>query len=260
MPYTNNKGFKIYYEVEGEGTPLVLLYGLTGSTETMNQSGYVAVLKDDFQLILVDARGHGASDKPHNPEAYKLELMVEDVVAVLDDLNIDKVHFLGYSMGGWISLGIAKYAPDRVLSLIIGGYGPMNEWSTVERNAFLDLFGKGMDHFLENFGKMFGKWWTPEIKAIVESNDLDALIALVSAKDFIALPGLDDLLPTVSVPCLFYIGEEDEGYLRQKECIKRMTNTTFISFPGLNHIEAGFRIDLLLPHVTKFLTEVNLDR
>jgi pimeloyl-ACP methyl ester carboxylesterase len=258
MPFAKNQGVKIYYEVEGDGPPLVFLYGITGSIETGRQSGYVAALKDDFHLILVDARGHGASDKSHNPEAYKLELMVADVIAVLDDLNINKAHFLGYSMGGWISLGTAKYAPERLLSLIIGGYGPMNEWSTVERNAFLDLFNKGMNNFLEKFGEMFGKWWTPEIKAIVESNDLDALIALVSAKDFIALPGLEDLLPTVTVPCLFYVGEEDEGYSRQKECIARMPNASFISFPGLDHIEAGFRIDLLKPHITKFLAGVSL--
>jgi pimeloyl-ACP methyl ester carboxylesterase len=257
MPFVNNQDVKIFYEVEGDGPPLVILYGLTGSIETMHQSGYVAALKDDHQLILVDARGHGASDKPHNPEAYNLVWMVEDVIAVLDALKIDKAHFLGYLMGGWINLGTAKYAPDRVLSLIIGGYGPMNEWRTEERNAFLDLFSNGMEHFLEVFGEMFGKWWTPQIKAIVKSNDLDALIALVSAKDFIALPGLEDLLPTVTVPCLFYIGEEDEGYPRQKACIERMPNATLVSFPGLGHIEAGFRIDLLLPHITKFLTEVN---
>lgn len=257
MPFVNNQGVKIYFEVEGEGPPLVLLYGLSGSIETMLQSGYVAALKDDYQLILVDARGHGASDKPHNPEAYKLEWMVADVVAVLNDLNIDKAHFLGYSMGGWISLGTAKYAPDRILSLIIGGYGPMNEWGTEERNAFLNLFSNGMDNFLEKFGEMFGKWWTPEIKAIVGSNDLDALTALVSAKDFIAIPGLMDLLTTVTVPCLFFIGEEDEGYSRQKKYIEYIPNATFVSFPGLDHIEAGIRVDLLMPHLTEFLVGVN---
>jgi pimeloyl-ACP methyl ester carboxylesterase len=257
MPFANNQEIKIYYEVEGEGPPLVLLYGITGSIETMNQSGYVAALKDDYRLILVDARGHGVSDKPHNPEAYKLEVMVADIIAVLDDLNINKAHFLGYSMGGWLSLGTAKYAPDRLLSLIIGGYGPMNEWGRENRNAFLDLFSNGMEYFLEKFEEMFGKWWTPEIKAIVESNDLDALIALVSVKDFIALPGLEDLLPIVTVPCLFYVGEEDEGYSRQKECVEHIPNAIFVSFPGLDHIEAGFQIDLLLPHITKFLANAS---
>jgi pimeloyl-ACP methyl ester carboxylesterase len=222
----------------------------------MHQSGYVAALKDDYRLILIDARGHGASDKPHDPESYILELMVADVIAVLDDLKINKAHFFGYSMGGWTSLGIAKYAFDRILSLIIGGYGPMEEWGIAERSAFQNFFSNGMDYFLEGFGEMFGKWWSPEIKAIAESNDLDALIALVSAEDFIALPGLEDQIPTVTVPCLFFVGEEDEGYPRQKECIDRMPNATFISFPGLDHIEAGFRIDLLQPHIIKFLDEV----
>ena len=91
------------------------------------------------------------------------------------------------------------------------------------------------------FGEIFGKWWTPDIKTIGQSNDLDALITLVSSEDFIALPGLEDLLPTVTVSCLFYIGEEDEGYPRQKECIERIPNATFVSFPGLDHIEAGLK-------------------
>lgn len=258
MPYVNNGSVRIHYEVEGDGSPLVLLYGITGSIETMRQSGYVAAFRDNYQLILVDARGHGSSNKPHNLEDYNLQWMVADVVAVLDELNIKKAHFLGYSMGGWISLGTAKYAPDRLISLIIGGYGPMKEWGKEERNAFLDLFSNGMDNFLEKFGGMFGKWWTPEIKAIVESNDLDALIALVSSKDFIALPDLDELLPNLTVPCLFFVGEKDESYPRQKECIERIPNAAFISFPGLDHIDAGLQIDLLKPHIIKFLAGVSL--
>jgi len=257
MPYVNSQGINIYYEVDGEGPPLVMLYGLTGSIVTMHHFGFVAALREKYRLILVDVRGHGSSDKPHNPEDYNLQWMVADVIAVLDELNIQNAHFSGYSMGGWISLGAAQYAPDRLISLINGGYGPMKGWGKEERNAFINLFSSGMDNFLEAFGGMFGKWWTPELKAISESNDLDALIALVSSKDFIVLPDLDELLPNVTVPCMFYVGEADEGYSRQKECIERIPNATFVSFPGLDHFETGCRLDLLLPHLTKFLDEAN---
>jgi pimeloyl-ACP methyl ester carboxylesterase len=119
MPYCDNEGVSIYYEVEGEGPPLVLLHGLSGSLELWRDAGYVEALKDDYQIILIDARGHGKSDKPHDPEAYRLDLMVADVVAVLDDLQLGKAHFLGFSMGGLIGWGIAKHTPERFHSLLI---------------------------------------------------------------------------------------------------------------------------------------------
>ena len=124
MPYTDNEGVRIFYEMEGIGAPLVLHHGLTGSHEGWsNLANYVDALKDKDQLILMDARGHGRSDKPHVPESYGMENMVGDVTAVLDELGIDEAHFWGYSMGGRIGLAAGKYAPDRFSSLIIGGNG-----------------------------------------------------------------------------------------------------------------------------------------
>jgi len=76
MPWANNHGVRIHYELEGEGPPLILLHGLSEDLAWCRDYGYVESLKNDYKLILIDARGHGASDKPHNPDAYKLELFV----------------------------------------------------------------------------------------------------------------------------------------------------------------------------------------
>lgn len=100
MPYADNNGVRIHYKVEGEGRPLVLQHGSTSSIQAWYQNGYVEPLKPHYQLILVDARGHGDSDKPHDRALYALPLRVSDIVAVLDDLNIQKAHYWGYSMGG----------------------------------------------------------------------------------------------------------------------------------------------------------------
>jgi pimeloyl-ACP methyl ester carboxylesterase len=81
MPYVNNQGVRIHYEVEGQGPPLVLLPGFTRDLKTWRLYGYVTALKGDYQLILLDARGHGDSEKPHDPQAYNLELMTSDVEA-----------------------------------------------------------------------------------------------------------------------------------------------------------------------------------
>ena len=115
MPYASNHGVRIHYEVMGDGPPLVLQHGFYGSGEDWIEFGYTEALRQKYRLILLDARGHGDSDKPHDPEAYTLQHMAADVVAVMDDLSIDKSHYLGYSMGGWIGYGMAKYAPARLV-------------------------------------------------------------------------------------------------------------------------------------------------
>ena len=91
----------------------MLQHGFTNSLESRYELGYVAALKHDYRLILVDARGHGASDKPHDPTAYEHQLLVADLIAVLDDLTISTAHFLGYSMGGVLGLP-APSMPLRV--------------------------------------------------------------------------------------------------------------------------------------------------
>ena len=93
MPYANNQGIHIHYEVEGEGPPLILHHGTSGSGANWRAMGYSDVLGHHYRLILVDARGHGASDKPYEPAAYDLPLRVTDVTTVLDDLNMRRAHY-----------------------------------------------------------------------------------------------------------------------------------------------------------------------
>ena len=261
MPYANNHEVKIYYEVEGEGPPLMILHGMTNNLKDFRPDGfYVDALKDDYQLILMDIRGHGASDKPHDPQAYQLELMVMDALAVLDDLAISNTHIFGYSMGGWLGLGIAKYAPDRVNSLIIGGYALPLGWKPEERAALLETFEQGMDAVFATFSEMSEYEWPLESQAAFKSNDLDALIALMLSENFMDLPGYEDLLPDLKIPSLFFAGENNWEYSSAPKTVKLMPNAKLVTLPGINHVEAFIRIDLVLPHITKFLEEVNPGR
>jgi pimeloyl-ACP methyl ester carboxylesterase len=97
MAYVDNDGIRIHYQVEGDGPPLVMQHGYTDSIETWYELGYVDALKKGHRLILVDARGHGASDKPHDTAAYANDLRVADIVAVLRELNIPRADYFGYS-------------------------------------------------------------------------------------------------------------------------------------------------------------------
>ena len=249
MPYADNHGVRIHYELEGEGPPLVLLHGLSEDLEWWRDYGYVESLKKDYKLILIDARGHGASDKPHNPDAYKLELFVNDIVCVLGDLRIGKAHFLGFSMGGWVGFGIGKYAPERFYSLIIGAMSPYRDPN--EPNDLLELFKKGKDFVWAYFEEKYGpKIMTPQLKTRWMANDLEALIALVS-KDWML--SLEDVLPTITLPCFLFVGEADPFYPGVKKCATSIPNATFVSFPNLLHVETLYRSDLVIPYIKKFL-------
>lgn len=182
MPYASNQGVRIHYQVEGKGPPVILLHGLSETHETWRIASYVKSLKQAYKLILMDARGHGDSDKPHDPKVYSMKLMVADVVAVLDDLNVDKAHLIGYSMGGWIGFGTAKYAPQRFRSVIIGCMHPYAKPNEPEES--LKWLNLNMDAKLSLAETWLGPSMTPSWKAWTHTqfaaNDFQALIALVS--------------------------------------------------------------------------------
>ncbi len=124
MPYAANDGVRIRYEVAGSGPPLVLHIGFAGWLENWVDAGYVAALRDAYRLILLDPRGQGRSDGPHDPAAYSMLHRAGDVLAVLDTEGIERAHFWGYSMGGHLGYALGRLISDRVASLILGGAAP----------------------------------------------------------------------------------------------------------------------------------------
>jgi pimeloyl-ACP methyl ester carboxylesterase len=250
MPYANNQGVKIHYRVEGNGEPLVLQHGFTGNLEHWDQFGFVQALQPDYQLILLDGRGHGLSDKPHQAEAYRLEARVADIVAVLNDLHIQKAHFLGYSMGGWIGFGLAKYAPEFVHSLSIGGAHPYQDdrWQ-----AFASVDGTDPDAFISALELAIAETIIPLARPQVLANDLVALAISAQIR-----PSLAAVLPTMQMPCLLFVGEADSRYSAVHRCAQQIPDVTFAVLPELSHVEGAVRSDRVLPHVMKFLRKQNL--
>jgi pimeloyl-ACP methyl ester carboxylesterase len=119
----DSNGVKIAYYVQGKGEPVVLIHGwLSSAGINWSAPGTAALLAKDFQVIALDVRGHGLSEKPTKEDAYGPEL-VEDVVRLLDHLKIKKAHVVGYSMGGVIAGNFIAKHPDRVLSGTLGGMG-----------------------------------------------------------------------------------------------------------------------------------------
>ena len=122
MPYFNNENVKIYYEIEGEGPPVVMIHGFASNLESnWKQANWVKVLKDNYRLILMDCRGHGKSDKPHDESDYG-QKMTDDVIKLMDHLSIEKANFLGYSMGAYMTFRLLLSRPELFISAILGGF------------------------------------------------------------------------------------------------------------------------------------------
>jgi pimeloyl-ACP methyl ester carboxylesterase len=224
MPYATNQGVRIHYQVEGDGAPLVLLHGFNSNLANWYERGYAEPLQRDYQPILIDARGHGASDKPHDRAAYTWPIPVADVIAVL-----------------------AKYAPTRVMSLLIGGMPAQEDsFATFER-----VDGTTPEIFFAAYEAKLGVRLPPERKARMATNDLQALAAAAQTR-----PSLEEVLPQMTMPCLLFVGEADPWYPLVQDNARHMPKATVVSFPGLGHAEVTRRADLVLPQVTQFLRAV----
>jgi pimeloyl-ACP methyl ester carboxylesterase len=125
----DSNGVKIAYLDEGKGDAVVLIHGFTASAAEMWKSvpfvstQVMTELAKDYRVIAPDMRGHGKSDKPHDPKKYGKE-MADDIVRLLDHLKIKKAHVVGYSMGASIAGKLLASHPDRLLSVTFGGGGP----------------------------------------------------------------------------------------------------------------------------------------
>jgi pimeloyl-ACP methyl ester carboxylesterase len=116
MQHANVNGIKIAYRVQGEGPPLVLVMGYRLNSIAWPDA-FIEALARQFTVITLDNRGTGLSDKP--VEGYAIANMARDLRGLLDELDMTRVHLLGYSMGGAIAQEFVRQFPERVSSLIL---------------------------------------------------------------------------------------------------------------------------------------------
>jgi len=107
-------GIDIYYEIHGQGDPLVLIMGLRRNTEWWYPQ--IPTLSVHFRVIAFDNRGVGRSGKPEMD--YSIRLFADDTAGSMDAMGIDSAHILGVSMGGYIAQELAINYPDRVRRLM----------------------------------------------------------------------------------------------------------------------------------------------
>ena len=270
MPYADNNGIKIHYQVGGHGNPLMLVHGFGGSLSNWIESGYTEELSKDRRLILVDVRGFGDSDKPHDSSDYSFQNLVADLIAVLDKLKIGKTDYFGYSMGGRIGFRIPIYAPQRFNSLIIGGAaypitgeedasdGALTFIDQTIEVAIKEAPHKPMEFFVMAFEKRMGLL-SQSRKNLFLANDPLALLASIRAFRGAVSPKSEEVLPKIALSTLLFVGEADPRFQTLKECASRIPAAKFVSLPELDHVQAVSRADLVLPHIKRFLDESGLD-
>lgn len=260
MPSASNGVVRIHYVVEGIGPPLLLHHGFTGSSRDWETFGFVTALKDRFQLIMLDARGHGMSDKPHDPGVYALENRVSDVLAVLDDLGIERAHYYGYSYGGMMGWALGTHAPERFASMAIGGAHPYAVagavWTRLDRmRAYLS---EGMESYVAWRESQIGPW-PPEFRERVVANDAQALTAVLiaaPAEEHADAPG--DGLSGMTMPVLVLSGDDDELYAgsQARRAASELADACFVEIAGADHGKLYVCGDLIVPHLTAFLARV----
>lgn len=156
MPDIWANGIRIYYEERGSGPAMVWAHGLGGTWH--GWEGTMNFFKERYRVIAYDARGHGRSEIPDQPETYSQGIMVEDMRGVMDALGIVQAIVGGHSMGANVALNFALQYPERCLGLIPVGIGAgssapqsWQEWW----DKLADLAEqKGMAAFLEEMKKL----------------------------------------------------------------------------------------------------------
>ena len=122
--FTSFDGTKIYYEVRGQGEPVMLIHGFTGTGESWKKAPvYSLLLQNGFQVITLDLRGNGQSDKPHEASAYEHNAEIKDVMDLASKLRLKKYLVAGYSRGAIIAAELLT-KDKRVKKAVLGGMGP----------------------------------------------------------------------------------------------------------------------------------------
>ena len=120
-----NDGVRIAYDVVGEGEPVVLVHGFASDrVQNWRAPGWYQTLADaGYRVVALDCRGHGESDKPHDPKFYGHATMAGDVVNVMRDTGVDRALLMGYSMGGYIAMSLLMTRPEFFRKVVIAGVG-----------------------------------------------------------------------------------------------------------------------------------------
>jgi len=221
-------GVRLHYELHGreDGRPIVLVHGFashyrlnwvgTRWQETLTGAG--------FRIIGLDCRGHGSSDKPHDPSAYSVQTMAADVCGLLDHLELRTADYLGFSMGARIGLQAVLDFPDRWRTAVLAGLGTR---SAIDQAASIARAFRGAKPDTEVAASFY------KFASGHRGNDLEALAACIEGP----APPLDPArLAGVRIPILVVIGERDELVSGAEQLVEEIPTSRLVRVPGRDHL------------------------
>jgi len=207
MAKLDRNGVKIHYEVHGRGPTILLSHGYSSTCRMWD--GQVAALKDRYQVIVWDMRGHGESDYPKDPALYSEGLTIGDMRALLDVVGADKAIVAGLSLGGYMSLAFHASHPNRVRALMLFDTGPgfkkdeaRAKWNETANKRAADFDARGLAALNSS----------DEVK-IVHHRDARGLAGaargMLAQKNDRVIQSLD----RIAVPTLVLVGANDTNFL-----------------------------------------------
>jgi pimeloyl-ACP methyl ester carboxylesterase len=227
----DSDGIRLHFEVEGpeRGAPIVAVHGFASDyrlnwvgsrwQETLTGAG--------FRVIGLDCRGHGHSDKPHDPAAYSVEVMTGDVVRLLDHLDVQSAAYLGYSMGARIGLEVVLDFPGRVRRAVLGGIGAAGAIDHADEIAHAFRTGEPTD---DPVAQSFYKF-----AAARPINDLIALAACITGLRPEANPAR---LAKIRTPILIVVGDRDDIAGGAPELVELIPSARLVTLAGRDHMSA----------------------
>jgi len=240
--FLDSDGVRIRYLVRGAGPPVVLVHGFIVNTElNWVGPGIVDSLASRYTVVALDLRGHGASDKPHDPSAYGTAF-VDDVVRLLDHLEIQRAHVVGYSMGSAITLKLLSTHPERVISAVLGGFG----WrapelgppeGVVQLRAQVERAARGDITLADILAASESIDFPPPVRAALNSNDMIALRA-VQAGDGPLHTVTEAALRRNAIPVQTIVGELDWARPDAEHMVGVLSHSQIEIIPGATHVSA----------------------
>ncbi|WP_099867715.1 alpha/beta fold hydrolase [Pararhizobium haloflavum] len=234
MKTFNAGGLNLAYIEDGPaaGRPVVLVHGFASNAHVnWVYPGWVKVLREaGYRAIALDHRGHGDSDKPHDPEAYHPHIMAKDVAALIDHLGLGQAHVFGYSMGARISAFLALERPELVRSLVFGGLGMgmiegVGDWAPIAEA----LRAPSIEDVDDEKGRMFRSF------AEQTKSDREALAACITTSRTL----IDaDAISKLDMPVLIGVGTRDDIAGSAKGMADLLPNARAVDIPNRDHMLA----------------------
>jgi pimeloyl-ACP methyl ester carboxylesterase len=230
MPFFDSAGVQIAYEAAGDGPAIVLVHGFASNRKRnwKDVRWFDALTNDGRRVIALDCRGHGESEKPHDPAAYHVDLMAGDVCRLMDEFGVDHADLMGYSMGARIAAALLVRHPERVSCAILAGAGPGIVRERPDAEAIARVLETEDPAALTNpVGRAFRQF------AEQSRNDLKALAACMRG-----LRRTVDAaqLRLVQVPVLIVAGERDDLVGDPRGLADLIPGAQLAIVPGRDHL------------------------